>query len=261
MGKGVVADDHPLSVGAARSHALKNADVIFLLGARLNWIMHFGLPPRFDTNVRVIQLDISPEAIGNNVPTEVALVGDGKAIVGQLNTALEAPAVVLSRRHGLARPSPRRSPRTRKPIEPMIDDDAAPMNYYRALQRHPRLGARERHHHRRGRQHDGHRPHAAAQCEPRHRLDAGTYGTMGIGLGFAIAAAVVQPDRPVMSVSGDSAFGFSGMEIETACRYKLPITIVVLNNSGIGGGIEDCPTDRSERRRSTLTRRRPLREA
>ncbi len=89
MGKGVMPDTHPLSVGAARSHALQNADVVFLLGARLNWIMHFGLPPRYNKNVRFVQLDIAAEQIGQNAPTEVALVGDGKAIVGQLNAALE----------------------------------------------------------------------------------------------------------------------------------------------------------------------------
>jgi 2-hydroxyacyl-CoA lyase 1 len=83
-------DTHPLSVGAARSHALQEADVIFLLGARLNWIMHFGLPPRFNKKVKIVQLDIAPEAIGQNVPAEVGLVGDGKAIVGQLNKALES---------------------------------------------------------------------------------------------------------------------------------------------------------------------------
>jgi 2-hydroxyacyl-CoA lyase 1 len=90
MGKGVIDDRHPLSVGAARSHALQEADVIVLMGARLNWIMHFGLPPRFNKNVRIVQLDISPEAISQNVPAEVALVGDGKAIVGQMNRALES---------------------------------------------------------------------------------------------------------------------------------------------------------------------------
>ncbi|MGH7153456.1 MAG: thiamine pyrophosphate-binding protein, partial [Acetobacteraceae bacterium] len=90
MGKGVMDDTHPLSVGAARSHALQDADVIFLMGARLNWIMHFGRPPRFNENVRIVQLDIAAEAISQNVPAEVALVGDGRAIVGQLNKALQS---------------------------------------------------------------------------------------------------------------------------------------------------------------------------
>src|SRR5246500_2645710 len=89
MGKGVMPDDHPLSVAAARTLALQNADVVFLMGARFNWIMHFGLPPRYAKDVRVIQLDIEPEAMHQNKPAEVALVGDGKAIIAQLNSALQ----------------------------------------------------------------------------------------------------------------------------------------------------------------------------
>ena len=102
MGKGVMPDDHPLSVGAARTLALQQADVIFLMGARLNWIFHFGLPPRYAKDVKVIQLDISPEEIGHNKPTEVALVGDGKAIMAQVNQALAKPPVVPSQGHAVA---------------------------------------------------------------------------------------------------------------------------------------------------------------
>ena len=243
LGKGVIDDSHPLSVGAARSHALREADVVFLMGARFNWIMHFGKPPRFNRKVRVVQLDISPEAIGNNVPTEVALVGDGKAIVGQLNAALggrqwfypadtEWRSAIAEKAAGNA-----------EQIRPMLEDDSTPTNYYRALKDIAAWAG------------DGavivgegantmdigrtQLPNAA----PRLRLDAGSYGTMGIGMGFAVAAAVVHPDRPIISVSGDSAIGFSGMEIETACRYKLPIKIVVLNNGGIGQGIPEYPED------------------
>ena len=89
MGKGVMPDDHPLSAGAARTLALQQADVIFLMGARFNWIFHFGLPPRYAKDVKIVQLDIAPEEIGHNKATEVALVGDGKAIVSQLNKALD----------------------------------------------------------------------------------------------------------------------------------------------------------------------------
>ena len=90
MGKGVVDDEHELSVMPARGTALQDADVVVLLGARLNWIMHFGLPPRFDENVKTIQIDIHAEEIGRNVPAEVGLCGDIKAVVGQLNEVLEA---------------------------------------------------------------------------------------------------------------------------------------------------------------------------
>lgn len=241
MGKGVLDDNHPLSVGAARSLALKEADVIFVMGARLNWIMHYGQEPRFKKNVRIIQLDISPEAIGQNVPSEVALVGDGKAIIGQMNAALRSRQWFYAEGTPWKKAIAEASAKNAKQIQPQIDDNSAPTNYYRALKdisawapdnaviigegaNTMDIGRTQ-----------------LPNASPRLRLDAGTYGTMGIGMGFAIAAAVVHPDRPIISVSGDSALGFSGMEIETACRYNLPVKIVVLNNGGIGSGTEQYP--------------------
>jgi 2-hydroxyacyl-CoA lyase 1 len=244
LGKGVIDDNHPLSVGAARSHALKEADVIFLMGARLNWIMHYGLPPRFNKDVKVIQLDVAAEAIGNNVPTQVPLVGDGKAVVGQLNKALQSRQWFYPSDTDWHKGIAQKAAANAKSIQPMIDDNSIPTNYYRALKdirewlpedaviigegaNTMDIGRTQM-------------PNAA----PLLRLDAGSYGTMGIGMGFAIAAAVVHPDRPIVSVSGDSAIGFSGMEMETACRLNLPIKIVVLSNGGIGSGIEKLPEDR-----------------
>ncbi|MCZ6640828.1 MAG: oxalyl-CoA decarboxylase [Gammaproteobacteria bacterium] len=244
MGKGILPDDDPLSVGAARSTALREADLVFLMGARLNWIMHFGLPPRFAPNVRVIQLDINAEEIGTNVPAEVALVGDGKAIAAQLNKALE------SRQWFYPAEAPWRAKLQQKAkdnieaVTPMMEDESTPMNYYRAyrdiedwLPENAIIigeGANTM---------DIGRTQMVNRA-PRNRLDAGTYGTMGIGMGFAIAAAVVNPDQPIVSVQGDSAFGFSGMEIETMCRYGLPIKMIVLNNGGIGGGVAELPKDK-----------------
>ena len=241
MGKGVMPDDHPLSVGASRSLALQQADVVFLMGARFNWIMHFGLPPRYNKDVRVIQLDIEPEAMHQNKPAEVALVGDGKAIVGQLNQALG------SRQWFYPKETPWRAAITKKSAEnaaliaPQIADESAPGGYYRLL-RDVAAWA----------------PKNAIICSegastmdigrtqlpnynPRSRLDAGSYGTMGVGLGIVIAACVVHPDKPIIHVSGDSAIGFSGMEMETLCRYGMPAKIVVFNNGGIGPGMPEIP--------------------
>jgi 2-hydroxyacyl-CoA lyase 1 len=246
MGKGVMDDSHPLSVGAARSHALQEADVIVLLGARLNWIMHFGLPPRFNRNVRIVQVDIAPEAISQNVPAEVGLVGDGRAIVGQMNKALAGRQWFYPKDTPWHAAIAEKSAANAKQIQPMIDDNSSPLNYYRAFKdisawlpknaviigegaNTMDIGRTQMPNH-----------------EARVRLDAGSYGTMGIGMGFTIAAAVAHPDRPIVSVSGDSAIGFSGMEIETACRYNLPVKIVVLNNGGIGGGIGHLPDDKTQ---------------
>ena len=113
-GKGVLPDDHPLSAGAARTLALSQADVVFLMGARFNWILHFGLPPRYNKDVRVIQLDIEPESMHQNKPAEVALVGDGKAIVAQLNPAMAGRQWFYPEGAAVARRSPRNRPRTRR---------------------------------------------------------------------------------------------------------------------------------------------------
>jgi 2-hydroxyacyl-CoA lyase 1 len=241
MGKGVMPDDHPLSVAAARTLALQQADVIFLMGARLNWIFHFGQAPRFAKDVRVIQLDIAPEEIGHNKATEVALVGDGKAIVSQLNKALSARQWFHPKDSAWRQAITKKATENAATIKPQIDDEAAPANYFRALRdvaawmpKNAILSAEGA----------GTMDIGLTQLpsfNARSCLNAGTYGTMGVGLGHAIAACVVHPDRPVIHLSGDSAIGFSGMEMETLVRYDLPAKIVVLNNGGIGPGHPEIP--------------------
>jgi len=241
MGKGVMPDDHPLSVAAARTLALQNADVVFLMGARFNWIFHFGQPPRYKKDLRVIQLDIAPEEIGHNKETEVALVGDGKAIVGQLNKALAGRQWFHPKDTPWRQMIAKKSAENAAMIKPQIHDDQAPANYYRALRdvaawmpKNAILSAEGA----------GTMDIGLTQLpsfDARSCLNAGTYGTMGVGLGQAIAACVVHPDRPVIHLSGDSAIGFSGMEMETLVRYNFPAKIVVLNNGGIGAGMPEIP--------------------
>jgi 2-hydroxyacyl-CoA lyase 1 len=241
MGKGVMPDDHPLAVSAARTLALQQADVVFLMGARFNWIFHFGAHPRFAKDVKVIQLDIAPEEIGHNKSTEVALVGDGKAIVGQLNKALGSRQWFHPTDSAWRKALSKKVSENAATIKPQIDDDAAPANYYRALRdvaawmpKNSILSAEGA----------GTMDIGLTQLpsfDARSCLNAGTYGTMGVGLGQAIAACVAQPGRPVIHLSGDSAIGFSGMEMETLVRYGFPVKIVVLNNGGIGPGMPEIP--------------------
>jgi 2-hydroxyacyl-CoA lyase 1 len=241
MGKGVMPDDHPLSVSAARTLALQNADVVFLMGARFNWIFHFGQPPRYAPDVKVIQLDIAPEEIGHNKATDVALVGDGKAIMAQMNAALGGRQWFHPKESPWRQMISKKASENAEQIRPQLEDDSAPATYYRAFKdiaawmpRNSILSAEGA-----GTMDIGLTMlpvFSAKAC-----LNAGTYGTMGLGLGQAIAAAIVHPDRPVIHLSGDSAIGFSGMEMETLCRYNLPVKIVVLNNGGIGPGMPEIP--------------------
>jgi 2-hydroxyacyl-CoA lyase len=268
MGKGVMPEDRPLSVAAARTLALQNADVVFLMGARFNWIFHPGFrrdrprsaaalcagrqghPARYRA-----RRDRSQQSLPRRKPgaTDVALVGprvgpyarlgtgSGKAIMAQMNAAL------AGRQWFHPKESPRRQMISKKAAEnaeqirPQVNDDSAPATYYRAFKdiaaRMPKnsiLSAEGA-----GTMDIGLTMlpvFSAKAC-----LNAGTYGTMGLGLGQAIAAAVVHPDRPVIHLSGDSAIGFSGMEMETLARYNLPVKIVVLNNGGIGPGMPEIP--------------------
>jgi 2-hydroxyacyl-CoA lyase 1 len=240
-GKGVMPDDHPLSAGAARTLALQQADVVFLMGARFNWMLHFGLPPRYSPNLRVVQLDIAAEAMHQNKPAEATLLGDGKAIMAQLNTALAGRQWFYPQGTPWRDAIAKKSAENAAMIKPQIDDDSSPGGYYRLFR-----DIREW------------LPKNVVLCSegagtmdiggtmmplenPRSYMNAGSYGTMGVGLGIVVAACVVHPDRPVVHVSGDSAIGFSGMEMETLCRYGMPAKIVVLNNGGIGPGMPEIP--------------------
>ena len=230
MGKGVVDDEHALSVAPARGLALQDADVVVLLGARLNWIMHFGLPPRFDENVKTIQVDIHGEEIGRNVPAEVGLVGDLKAVVGQLNEALEAEPFTFAADAAWRSALGEKVAENKTFVQNMMNDDAVPMGYYRVLREIQ----------------DQAPPGTIIQAEgantmdisrsvlmhkePRERLDAATFGTMGVGLAQAIAAQVVHPDRKVICPEGDGSAAYTMQALWTMARENLDVTVVLFAN-------------------------------
>lgn len=245
MGKGVLPDTHELCVSAARSRALAEADVIVLLGARLNWMLHFGAPPRFNPKVKIIQVDIALEEIGNNVRPAVALAGDVVSVVKQLNEE-------MNRRPGQFKFSPNSAwwktlkgkiEANQKNVQGMCQDASVPLNYYAAYSEVQNAIPNNCMIINEGSNTMDIGRTMLPNLFPRHRLDAGTFGTMGVGLGFALAAAIwcrdYHPNKRVVCVEGDSAFGFSGMEIETMARYKLPVIIVIFNNNGITFGVKD----------------------
>ncbi|XP_017773746.1 PREDICTED: 2-hydroxyacyl-CoA lyase 1-like [Nicrophorus vespilloides] len=243
MGKGVVSDLSPNFIGPARSMALQQADVVLLLGARLNWILHFGRSPRFNADVKVIQIDICPEELHNSVKSSVAIQSDLKPATKMLLEAIARSGFKFNDASDWWRDLRRKCESNRKGVQAMSMDVSTPLNYYAVFHHVQEMlpkdciivseGANTM---------DIGRSMLLNRL-PRHRLDAGTFGTMGVGLGFAIAAALYcrhhEPTKRVICVEGDSAFGFSGMELETIYRYKLPIVILVVNNSGIYGGVDE----------------------
>ena len=243
MAKGLLPDTHPQSAGAARSTVLKQADVVMLIGARLNWLLSHGKGKTWGEpgTQKFIQIDIEPREMDSNVEIAAPIVGDIASCVAALLKAMgptwQAPpadwttTITTKKDQNIAKMAVR------------LGKNSTPMDFHSALGALKTVIAE--------------RPDAILVNEgantldlargvidmyqPRKRLDVGTWGIMGIGMGYAIAAAV-ETGKPVLAVEGDSAFGFSGMEVETICRYNLPICIVVFNNDGIYRGTDINPT-------------------
>jgi oxalyl-CoA decarboxylase len=238
MAKGLLPDDHPLSAAAARSYAIGNADVVMLVGARLNWLLSHGRPPLWSASTRFVQVDISPTEIDSNRAIAAPVVGDIKSVFAAFNAALE-PGPIRRQAAWLDEIGQRRQQNVER-MAARLNADPSPMNFSSALRAvrnalaaHPDVyivneGANTLDFGR----------NIIDMGAPRRRLDSGTWGVMGIGMGYAIGAAAVT-GRPVVAIEGDSAFGFSGMEIETVCRYELPVVTVVFNNNGVYRG--DAP--------------------
>ncbi|MGR0189161.1 oxalyl-CoA decarboxylase [Azospirillum aestuarii] len=247
MAKGLLPDTHPQSAGAARSMVLKDADVVVLVGARLNWLLSHGKGKTWGEpgSKTFIQIDIEPREMDSNVAIVAPLVGDIGSCVSAL-TAGMAKGWTPPPSEWTGAVSARKEANIAK-MAPRLMSNASPMNFHGALGALRRVIQE--------------RPEALLVNEgantldlargiidmhqPRKRLDVGTWGVMGIGMGFAVAAAV-ESGKPVLAVEGDSAFGFSGMEVETICRYKLPVCIVVFNNNGIYKGTDVNPTGGSD---------------
>ncbi|BBZ47906.1 oxalyl-CoA decarboxylase [Mycobacterium parmense] len=236
MAKGLLPDDHPQSVAAARSLALREADVVMLVGARLNWLLGHGEAPQWNPNAKFIQVDIEAAEFDSNQPIAAPLVGDISsvmdALIEQSRGRIMAPTPWRDRlsaysAQNVARMSQRLS----------RSADAHPMQFYGALRaiRDVMRAYPQAYIVSEGANTLDFARNVIDMRVPRHRLDSGTWGIMGIGMGYAIGAAV-ETDAPVVAIEGDSAFGFSGMELETICRYQLPIVVVVFNNGGVYKG-------------------------
>ena len=248
MAKGLLPDTHEQSAAAARSYVLPEADVVMLIGARLNWLLSHGKGKTWGGKSskqwggqKFIQIDISPQEADSNVRIDAPVVGDigscVSALLAGIGSGWSGPpadwtgAIAERKTKNIAKmaetlaknPSPMnfhsalavvRDIIKANPSAMLVNEGANALDFTRSI---------------------------VDMYQPRRRLDVGTWGVMGIGMGFSIAAAVVSGEQ-VIAVEGDSAFGFSGMEVETICRYKLPVCVVILNNNGVYRGDEVNPT-------------------
>ena len=240
MAKGLLPDSHPQSAAAARSLAIARADAVLLVGARLNWLLGHGDSPQWSADAKFVQVDISASEFDSNQPIAAPLAGDIGSVMAALCDGLAAHPISVAAEW--TNEITDRKARNDTKMRQRLAEDQHPMRFYNAL------GAIRSVLHENP---DVYVVNEGANALdlarnvidmelPRHRLDTATWGVMGIGMGYAIAAAV-ETGKPVVAIEGDSAFGFSGMEIETICRYRLPVTVVILNNGGVYRGNE-APT-------------------
>ena len=248
MGSGMLPPGHPLNVSSARTQALQGADVVLLVGARMNWIFHFGQPPRFAEEYKLIQVEIEPTEIGRNHAAEVGLVGDAKMVMRQLIDALDDNPVTFAETDWLGGLN-EKSLQNAETIEPMLNSDFEPIGYYRILKEIRDYMPEDSIIVADGASTMDISRQVIPIHNPRGRIDAGVAGCVGTGVPFSIAAKVVYPDKPVVCLQGDWAFGFNGMDIETAVRFGLNIVWVVFQNGNIDkwvrnyvDGVED-PND------------------
>ncbi len=235
MGRGFIPDDHPLNVAAARSQAIRGADVVLVLAARLNWMFP---ATAFAPDAKLVQVDIHAEEIGLQRDIDVGIPGDAGQVLAQLNSALAGRTEGLAEqraespwRHELRETLAKNEQR----LAPLLASDQVPISHYRLMGEIRDAAPRDA-----IITVDGEITMATARqvlqsYGPATRLNSGTNACIGTGVPFAIGAKLARPDVPVISVNGDSAFGFNGMEMETALRHNLPVVFVVDNNQGILG--------------------------
>ncbi len=231
QGRGVVPDDHALSFLAARATAFREADLLLVIGTRINYVIGHLAPPRFDPSARLIQVDVDPGEIGHNRPADVGIVGDARAVLRQLTALLddrvdprrfsawrEHLASVEQAKHAAAEAAmstdqqPIHPLRLCKEVRDVLDRDAILVVDGQEILNY-------------GRQ-------SIPTFVPRHRLNSGVFGTMGVGLPFGIGAKVAKPNNQVVVLHGDGSFGLNAMELDTCARFKLPVVTVVSLNGG-----------------------------
>ena len=246
MAKGLLPDTHELCASAARSFVLPGADVVMLIGARLNWLLSHGKGKTWGGKgskdwggQKFIQIDISPQEADSNVRIDAPVVGD----IGSCVSALLAGLGNVSKPPSdwLNAITEKKTTNVAKMAETLAKNPA-PMNFHSALNVVRDIVKANP---------DAMLVNEGANAldftrsivdmyKPRKRIDVGTWGIMGVGMGYCVAAAAVTQQQ-VIAVEGDSAFGFSGMEVETICRYNMPVCIVIMNNNGVYKGTDVNP--------------------
>ncbi|MDO4335520.1 MAG: oxalyl-CoA decarboxylase [Bacteroidales bacterium] len=252
MAKGLLPDDGPYSAISCRSEIMEQSDVVIVVGARINWMLSFG-KGKWNPDVKFVQLDAEPKEIDRNVGIAAPLVGDIGLSLDALIAALPKYKMQADPAW-LAKLQADTKVKNAKFAKRLADAaNTSPMTHWTALNAiKPVMAANP----------DVILINEGAntlddtrdtldQYLPRHRVDCASWSIMGMGMGSAIGAAVAT-GKSVVAIEGDSAFGFSGMELSTICRFNLPVTVVIFNNGGIYNGVGVDPSGKNAPAPTTL---------
>jgi len=231
QGRGAIPEDHEYFYPCARSTALKEADFVLVVGTRMNYVSSFVSAPRFNPNARVVRIDIDPEEIAGSRRLDVGISGDAKVVLRQLADAIGAKP--LSKQFAPWRTHLAGVEKTKQAVlDKKMSSDNVPIHPLRLcreirdfVQRDAIISVDGRDILNFGRQ-------SIPTFVPRHRLNSGTLGTMGVGLPFGVGAKAAKPDSQVLVLHGDGSFGMNAMELDTAARHKLGLIVVISLNGG-----------------------------
>lgn len=231
LGRGVIAEDHPLSFPAARTTAFREADFVLVVGTRFSFILDFGRAPRFSLRARVVRVDIDPAEMGRNRAVDVGLVGDARAVLRQL---VEAARQHLGRRDwgDWARALRATHDDKMRAMQPLLSSSDVPIHPLRLFHEVGRCMARDSIVVADGNETLLYSRRSIPAYYPGHRLDEGPAACVGVGVPFGVGAKAGRPEKQVIVLSGDGGFGMNGMEMDTAVRNGLPIVVVINNNGG-----------------------------
>ncbi len=244
MAKGLMPDAGPLSALSCRSTIMLKADVVMIIGARLNWMLSFG-KGKWNPDMKFIQLDVEPQEMDVNVPIAAPVVGDMGLALDAILAKLSVASMSTDPAWLSALQAETKEKNVKFQARLAANKGTMPMDHWTAigiikpiLESNPDIilvneGANTL---------DDTRV-AIDMSLPRHRIDCATWAIMGMGMGSVVGAAVAS-GKQVVAIEGDSAFGFSGMDFSTICRFNLPVTVVILNNGGIYNGI-GVPMDKT----------------
>ncbi len=230
QGRGVIPDDHPFSYLTMRNDAFREADLIIILGTRTNYVIGHAAPPRFSAAAKIARIEIDPEELGTSARNiDIPVVGDCKSVLQQLCEAVDARTADRFQgwRQKLADGEAQK--RMRAGGNYPTDGDIHPLRLCEEvknfMQREAILSVDGQEILNFGRQ-------SIPTFVPGHRLNSGPFGTMGVGLPFAVGAKAAKPDAQVICLHGDGSFGQNAMELDTAVRHKLPLLCIISLNGG-----------------------------